>query len=299
MKLLKRSLKFIRKIAGNSERGEAFASSEGYERLKESGKRLILCITVGRSGTRWLKDIFAAHANVVGSCERNAIAESFYRYVKWNKLPIDTQNIIELTKADIIDDWHSADISLVVSPYFSHDFVSLFNELKADKVIWGVNDARFTVSSFYNKGWYLDEVMRKDHNLAIGFQPAFQERLNHFFGRVVPTDPFYQEWKSLTRIGKISWFYNNVNMEIYRSTRQLSKEKLWIFKLEEADQKYDYYLKIAKGFGLRPILSKKRFLSLRQKTVKKSDNVRREWSEQEEKEFKKYTSKFRKIYKNL
>ncbi len=270
-----------------------------YGLLKNNKKKLILGIGIGRSGMRWLTDIFSSHKNAIGSCERNVFAESFYRYVKWNNLPIDTNGIIELVRADIIKDWEHADISLVVSPYFSHDFLNLFNELKSDKVIWAVNNARFTVTSFYNKGWYSEKIIRKDHNLVIGFQPILNEQWNHFFGRIVPIGEFFQEWNSLTRIGKLSWFYNSVNMEIYNLIQKLPREKVWIFKLEEADQNYDYYLKMTEEFGLKPILSQRKFLSLKWKSVRKTDNIRKEWTEQEEKEFEKYSAEFRKIYKNL
>ena len=52
-------------------------------------------------------------------------------------------------------------------------------------------------------------------------------------------------------------------------------------------------------FGLRPILTKRKFLKLKWKTVKKIDNIHEEWSDQEENEFQKYTSEFNKIYQHL
>jgi len=268
-----------------------------YISLKRN-KKLILCIDAGRSGTRWLSDIFNAHKNAVGSCERNAFAEAFYRYIKWNKLPIDTQGIVELTKHYIIKDWQKADISMI-SAFFHYDLADLCDELKVDKVIWAVNDARFTVTSFYNKGWYKNENMRKNDNLINGFQPKFNNVLNRSFTRLVPVGDFYNEWKKSTRIGKISWFWNTVNMEIYSNIKNMPEEKVWVFKLEEADQNYDYYLKIAEEFELKPVLSQRKFLSLKWKSVKKTDNIRKEWTEQEEKEFEKYTAVFRQIYKTL
>ncbi|MFC2091172.1 hypothetical protein ACFLTD_00175 [Elusimicrobiota bacterium] len=270
-----------------------------YNELVSAGKRFILCVTVGRSGTRWLSDIFDAHDNAVGSTERNVLAESFYRYVVCNDLPVDVQGIMDMTKADIIDDWKKSDISMLVSPYFSHDIMKLSDELKIDRIIWGVNDAKFTVTSFYNKGWYKDSIIRKDDELVYGFQPVHDDMWSHFYGRLIPKGDLFREWKGLTRIGKISWFYNKVNMEIYEQVKDLPEEKLLIFKLKDADQNYEYYLNIARQFSLDPVLSKSAFLSIKKKTFRKSHNIQKQWSGKETQEFQKYTSEFTSIYKNL
>ena len=66
-------------------------NDQHYYKLK-ANKRLILCINVGRSGTRWLADIFNEHEGVVGTCERAVEYESFYRYVNWYDLDIDLTN---------------------------------------------------------------------------------------------------------------------------------------------------------------------------------------------------------------
>ncbi|MFC2048985.1 hypothetical protein ACFLR5_02045 [Elusimicrobiota bacterium] len=273
--------------------------SEQYETTDRNKKKLILGIETGRSGMRWLRGIFCAHDNITGANdERNTIAGAFYRYIVWNKLPIDIRGIIEITKKDIIKDWSRADTTLICSPYFSHGFLNIFNELKADNVIWAINDPRFTVTSFYNKGWYIEDNIRAEKNLCNGFQPAV-DSWSHFFGRVVPKGDFYDEWISLTRIGKISWFLNTVNQEIYSYIKQIPGKKVWIFRLEDADQNYHYYLELAEKFNLLPLISKRKFLSLKGKTVRQSENVVKEWSEQEEKEFDRYTVEYRNIYREL
>ena len=128
-----------------------------YEKLLQQGKRLFLCITIGRSGTRWLTDIISEHKNAVGSTERLGLIETFYRYVKWNKLQIDVQGIINLIKDSIVQDWINNDISMVNSPFFSHDLLYLYDVFKPEYIIWGVNDPKFTIISLYNKGWYKEE----------------------------------------------------------------------------------------------------------------------------------------------
>ena len=271
--------------------------SEIYEEVIQQGhKQLVLVVTSGRSGTRWLCEIFRAHENAEGGVERNRIAESFYRYIKFNRLPIDTAGIIEITKKEILQDWAKADISITVSPYFSHDLSTLFHELKADKVIWGINNPKFTVTSCLNKGLYLREDIRQNPELAVGFQPHTGEQWSHFFGRLMPRGQFHKEWRSLTRVGKISWFLNTLHMEILSHIDRIPKNKVWIFKLEEADQDYEYYLRMARAFGLKPILNEEDFLSLKQKTAFEWENLTRDWSKEETEQFEEYAADYIGLY---
>ncbi|MCB9747905.1 MAG: hypothetical protein H6755_05790 [Candidatus Omnitrophica bacterium] len=294
----------------STDNDDYFDATHLYNKVNRQRKKLILSTTTGRSGLAWLLQILSAHANCTGAAERRAEAEAFYRFVKWNDLPVDVKGIIEIIKKDIWKDWKKADIAFYCSPYLAHDFFNLYKEFKADKVIWGINDPRFTVTSFLNKGWYYYTNMKSDATLVNGFQPALAEnKWGHHFGRIVPKGPFYEEWMSLTRVGKIAWYLNTVNREIWEYMRKIPQEDLWIFKLEEADQNYSYYLKMADAFQLKPILSEKDFLEIKTKprlrngqpyTVwAKWNNLKHEWSAQEEDEFHKYAADYIKIYGQL
>lgn len=272
-----------------------------YEKSLTSGKKLVLCTLSARSGTRWLGDIFNAHKNATGITERYFEPESFYRYIKYNKLPIDTSGTIKLIKYGIVQDWKQGDVSLVISPFFSHGIKELYETLKPERVVFGINDPKFTVQSIYNKGFFEHHYVRKDTDLALGFQPSFEQRWYwlYLFARLVPNGEFYREWEKLTRIGKISWWGSKMNKDIWEQLKDLPKEKTFVFVLKQADQNYSYYEKLAKEFGLAPVLSEKEFLSIKGKTVKKSDNKNLGWSEKEEQEFKKYAKDWQELYNEL
>jgi len=272
---------------------------DAYAKVDRKKKKLVLGITSGRSGMKWVFEIFRHHQNAEGGGERNVEAESFYRYIKYHKLPIDTSGILTITKREILLDWTHADISITVSPYFSSDFLGIVDELKVDRVIWGITDPVFTVTSFHNKGFYSDEACYGDQSLISGYQPNPAERWSHFMGRIVPSGEFYHEWKCLTSIGKISWFLNWINIEIYTQAQNLPSDMLWVFDLREADQNYEYYLEMAGSFGLEPILSKSKFLGLKKLAAKKSENITRKWTSKEQEEFEKYAVDYIKIYKEL
>jgi asparagine synthase (glutamine-hydrolysing) len=106
----------------------------------------------------------------------------------------------------------------------------------------------------------------------------------------------YKKWTKLTRIGKISWFVNMIHCEIYKQIQQLPKEMVYVFKLVDADQNYEFYKKMASFFGLKPLMSEKDFLSLKKLAAKSSENRVKKWTEKEEEEFLKMTKKLREIY---
>lgn len=270
-----------------------------YARLQKAGKRLVLGTLPSRSGTKWLCDIFDAHEGAHGAPERSFDAVSFYRYIKYNKLPIDTAGVVASIKHDIIEDWKKADLTLVFSPHFSHGIAELYEILKPEKVIFALNDPEFTVQSMYNKGFFTQEYIRGDNNLAIGYQPGLAGSLSQMFGRLVPNGPFYDEWLRLTRIGKIAWWGNMVVAEIDRQMQMLPPGVMDIFHLKTADQNYEWYKKLAATYHLAPLLSEKAFLAIKGKKFKASENTKHVWTETERREFEKYTADWCFIYEGL
>lgn len=275
---------------------------EDYEKGLESGKKLIICTLAARSGTRVLGDIFNEHKNATGVTERYFEAESFYRYIKYNKLPIDTAGIIALIKFGIIKDWDRGDIALVTSPFFSHGIKELFEILRPVKIIFAINDPVFTVQSIYNKGFFEHYYLRNNSNLALGFQPSFEQKWYwlYLFGRLVPNGEFYNKWLKLSRIGKIAWWGSMVNKEIWSQLKQIPPEKVFIFDLQETIKDYyHYYKKIANEFGLKPVLSEEKINSIRNKSIRSWHNKKHEWSELEWAEFKEYSQDWYNLYNEL
>jgi hypothetical protein len=272
-----------------------------YEKGLASGKKLVLCTLCARSGTRWLGDVFNEHKNATGVTERYFEAESLYRYIKYNKLPIDTSGITKLIKYGIVQDWKKGNVSIVISPFFSHGILELNEVLRPEKIIFGINDPKFTTQSIYNKGFFEQKYVREHTDLALGFQPGFDQEWCwlYLFARLVPNGESYSEWEKLTRIGKIAWWGSMVNRDIWKQMEALPKEKTFVFILKHADQNYEYYKNIAREFGLAPLLSEKKFLAVKGKTVTVKHNKSHEWSSQEQKEFEQYSKEWQVLYEQL
>jgi hypothetical protein len=263
------------------------------------GKKLILGTLCARSGTMWLCDIFDEHANATGITERNFEAEAYYRFISYNKLPIDTSGIITLIKHGVVQDWKKGDIALVFSPFFSHSMLELNAALSPDTLIFALSDPMFTVQSIYNKGFFSQAYVRERTDLALGFQPALHGSWSQYFGRIVPNGPLYDVWKELTLIGKIAWWGNRINIDIWQQLEKVSRDKVYLFNLQEADQNYEWYVGMAKRFGLAPILSREKFLSIKGRRVRAKHNARHEWSATERQEFEQYAREWRALHAEL
>lgn len=270
-----------------------------YEARLAAGKKLILGTLCARSGTMWLCDIFESHDNATGITERNFEPESFYRYITYNKLPIDTAGIIALIKRGIIEDWKRGDIALVFSPFFSHGMLELEEKLKPARIIFALNDPAFTVQSIYNKGFFKHFYIRERTDLALGYQPSLYGSWSQFFGRIVPNGAAYEAWNKLTRLGKAAWWGNRINVDIWEQLKTLPQEQIYIFDLKKADQNYEYYKSMAAEFGLAPILSEKQFLAIKGWRVKESDNAKHEWTPLERAEFERETAPWASLYAKL
>lgn len=290
----------ISRIKTPAEKGpDSLPTEDQFHELKEKGKRLFLGTLAARSGTRWLCDIVKSHDRAHAVTERDKIAESFWRFVKYNELPIDTDGIVRLLKRRIADDWLKNDTTLIFSPYFSHGFLELCHALDPDKVIFGFAQPEFVVQSIHNKGMFEEDYSRRDVDLALGYQPEFANRWSHYFGRIFPRGEFYRTWQGLTRIGKIAWWVNRINMDIYNQLQEIPEDRVVLFDLAVADQNYEYYLSLAELLNLSPILTKDNFLSLKELSVKKSDNVKHPWSETERSEFDLHIEEWQRAYEDL
>jgi hypothetical protein len=274
-------------------------SEEHFQELHSKGKRLLLGTLAARSGTRWLCDIVKNHDNSFAVTERDATVEAFWRYVKYNELPIETDGIIKLLRQRIASDWQKNDLTLIFSPYFSHGFLELYRALDPEKVIFGIAPPEFVVQSIYNKNLFVEDYLHRDADLALGYQTELADRWSHFFGRIVPRGSFYKTWEGLTRVGKIAWWVNRVNMDIYEQLRNIPPDRVIVFDLNRADQNYEYYLDLARSLSLSPMMSQERFLSLKKLTVKKSDNVKHAWSSQERTEFDFHISEWQQAYDEI
>mgnify|MGYP001502246750 CR=1 FL=1 len=98
--------KYVEKI----ERYDFESNFKKFKKLRKK-KKLIMGVTVGRSGMTWVLEILKAHSKIYGGGERNSTCESFYRYANHNKLDIDQSALLNSIICETINDWKNNDIS--------------------------------------------------------------------------------------------------------------------------------------------------------------------------------------------
>jgi len=292
---------FSKKKIEISERYNFLKNLKKFKKLKKN-KKLIIGVTVGRSGMKWVLEILKAHKNIYGGGERNSTCESFFRYAKHNRLNVDETALLNSIICETLNDWKQNDISFQLSPYFSHSLDSIEKNLNPDGYIWGINDAQFTIQSFYNKGWYYPDYNFTSGSKVPGFSLSDRVQPNHFFGRIVPKGKYYKTWLKLTRIGKISWYVNLTNKIIYNSLKQINDKKIFIFILNKGDQNYKFYLKLIKWLKIKKKIDLKKFLKIKfmDKTMFRAiENKKKNFSNKEKNEMKFLTKDFNKIYEKV
>ena len=269
--------------------------------IKGVNNKLILSFGAGRCGQNWFAKIFNSHPNWIGTCERFSDFEAFYRYISYYNLSIDKENFLEFYKLACKRDFAKYQNTLMASTYFAFGVEELYKRLNPDYVIFNLRDPIKSVESFFIKGWYLDFVMELNKNKK---SPLINvtNNLTRAFSRVVPSGEFYNEWLSLTRVGKITWFWANTNKFILDSLNKIENIDKFFLKLEDIDQNYDFYQNISNKFNFENKLSKKEFYNVINKAPNKgllSKYEYKNWTSREKKEYQDMVDKIFPYYDNI
>lgn len=246
----------------------------------------ILGFGAGRSGQNWFSKIFNSHKNWIGTCERFADYEAFYRYISFYNLPIDRQNFFNLIELSSKKDMAEYQNTFICSPYFGFGVEELQKKLKPNYLIFNIRNPIESIQSLYQKGWYLNS----DHFLIKSPSINIANSLYRSFSRIIPKDEYLNEWSKLTRIGKITWFWATINKAIFNDLNKIKDVKKLILKLEDINQNYDFYEKLSEKFNFIQKMSKKKF----ENVLNKSSNLDleytykyKDWTTIEKKEFSK------------
>tara|TARA_B100001057_G_scaffold497355_2_gene601270 strand:+ start:4817 stop:5746 length:930 start_codon:yes stop_codon:yes gene_type:complete len=263
--------------------------------VKKENNKFILSFGSGRCGQNWFAKIFNSHSNWIGTCERFSDFESLYRYISFYKLPIDKEDFFQLIQLACNRDLAKYQNTLIASPYFAYGVEELSKKLNPNYLIFNIRSPLSSVESFFSKGWYLNFERNKNYNIKSPFL-NISNNLTRSFSRVVPTEEFFNEWLSLTRVGKIAWFWATTNKLILEGINKIEDIDKLFLKLEDIDQNYDFYLKISNKFNFENKMSKKKFCNVINKAPNKSLLDKYEYSDWTDIEKREYQSMIDKIF---
>ena len=263
---------------------------QNFNRSKNN--KLFLSFGSGRSGQNWFSKLFNSHKNWVGSAERFADFEAFYRYITFYKLPISKVGFFDLLKLSYKRDMALFQNSFISSPYWSVGVSEVTNELEPDCIFFNLRNPIKTIESLHMRGWYVRSNESRDINSPI---IDITGNLYRSFSRIVPNDEYLDDWKTLSRIGKITWYWCIINKSIYSDFKKINNIKKYNIKLEDVDQNYEFYEKISEKFELKTKMKKNKFLDVINKAPNRGIDKKylyKDWSQNEKKEFEKIIGNF-------
>ena len=239
-------------------------------------------VGTGRCGTNFISKVLEQEKGVSSVHERHPLNDSFHRYSKWYKLPIDHEGFLRTKEAEIKHDLNNHYYSFEASPFLSLSTVELYARFNA-KFIFLVRSPEKVVNSFLHKGWYLEEVLKAES----GLPPSYQgnKKFHHFLARIMPMNEQFEKWKSLTRVGKLSWYWNAMNEQIAYDLSLLPENRWRMVKLETLN--YESYVETAHFLNLEVEISKDQYDKLAHTRPNSRNNVLtiNDWNHKEIEEF--------------
>ena len=230
----------------------------------------------------------------IASChERSVFEESFHRYSKWHGLPIDDAGFVRLKCSEIDQDLQEHRFSFEASAPISLSIEALYAAFDA-KFVFMVRSPEKVVNSYISKFWYEETYDWDDQSKAPGYSPQKFHR-HHFFGRMLPKEN-YEKWCEMGQVGRLSWFWNILNLEVLKLLENLPEESYRVYRLE--DFNYRKYQEVTEFFGFETKWSEAEY----QAKVASKPNTRRnipsvaDWSDRDLEDFERETARGREVF---
>ena len=104
------------------------------------------------------------------------------------------------------------------------------------------------------------------------------------------------------KIGKIAWFWATINKATFNDLNEIKNLDKYIFKLEDIDKNYDFYLRLSSKFNFKNIMNKKNFYNVVNKAPNKGPTDKykyKDWNNLEKKEFENIKEEIFPNYENI
>lgn len=248
--------------------------------LERSG----FAVGTGRCGTMFLVKLLEEEPCIASCHERNQLNETFHRYCVWNGLPVDDEGFLAVKEQEISADLENHDFSFEATAYLSLSIVHLYRRLGSKFILLARNPVEVVNSYYSGKNMYDIEYHVADIHKALGYHQ--EARPHHFFGRIVPRGEQFLRWKEMTRVGRLAWMWNAINLQVLEQFKQIPSEHSLVVRLEEFD--YKKYREIGRFLGIELTMTPQRFRELagsRINTFSVEKRTVADWSQQEIEEF--------------
>lgn len=245
-----------------------------------------------RSGTHLLAELFRNVPQCVSRhCEDidKATGDSFLGYSKWYDLPVNTKPLVAFRR-QLIEACAPEKVYVEANCYLSL-FTRELHDAFGCRIVFLVREPADVVNSLYEKGWYEDPVFAApsfDYNVLLP---------NHAFGRLMPPGPDeFERWKRLSRIGRIAWFYNAMNLKILAELRSLPRKCWSLLRVDQCD--YAGFVNLQKQLADTPVISEATFEAVARRRPGRASRHRTQsdWTARELREFEAECDAARKVF---
>ena len=251
----------------------------------------IFIVGSGKCGETFLNKILKKDSIIDSYDENRPLLQSYYKFIKYNKLKIDDAPFFLSIKKAIKNSNKNKKIYLESSSFLAfhaHEFAKKFNS----KIIILLRNPINVSKDLINSGWYKKKYYKSNNNHVLGYQgisTSFSNK-HHNFSRIAPNGKFFSKWNKLNSLIKSKWYWNEVNEYLLINITKKNKKNYKIIRIE--DFKFEKYKELCNWLKIRPKLSKIKFDFLC-----KIENLKKiEIEDKERKLLRKYKSKIEKKY---
>src|SRR5690554_4727562 len=115
-------------------------------------------VGTGRCGTKFLSEVLARDPAIASHHERHPFSDTFHRYCRWYRIPVDDAGFIAAKRRAIAEDLTRLPYSFEASAFLSLSLETLHAALGA-KIVLMVRRPDRVVTSYLRKGWYENEPL--------------------------------------------------------------------------------------------------------------------------------------------
>jgi len=252
----------------------------------------VFALGTGRCGTHFLVEAMGLLDAVDAHHIRELDGDSFYRYCAWNNLEVDIGGLVDQRARWIKESVDAGKLYFESNPYLSFHVPALYRHLGA-KFVLILRNPEDVVRSHVVKGWYETDPVVYDNNRSAGFQ--YGMKMNHFLGRIIPYGDEFLMWRSLTRIGRLAWMWNRVNLLIRSQLIAIPEDSYRIVKIEKLS--YQGFLELLDFTEVMEKPNRIDFYKIKMaKPGKGKSKEKTRWSDREAKEFEEQTKTGRHVF---
>ena len=257
--------------------------SDTYNEYRaKQGKQLIVGSHSGRAGMNWVARLLSQPRSCVAVIEPFPFEESFFRFISWHQLSIDSGFFLKALKQVFCELWCEYETIIYASPWINGGLHVIADELKPDQLFTVLRDPRKTVMSLTNKGWYEYEVNAAGSTVPMP-DKVFEFK-HHYFSRIEPDLHASETTGTKTQIGRASWYWNTAYQKIFRFIDE-NRPNAVVFKLEDVDGSYETFCKLCLSLSIESVSSETNFINSKKRVPNRGRSRQASWTEEYEKEF--------------